>query len=49
MLNDIAGQGSEPQWNETFVFTVTEEASELILKIMDKDSFTNDDFVGEAT
>ncbi|KAG6666781.1 hypothetical protein I3843_01G052100 [Carya illinoinensis] len=45
-----SGQGSEPQWNETFVFTVmTDEASELNLKIMDKDSFTNDDFVGEAT
>ena len=44
-----AGQGSEPQWNESFVFTVNDGASELNLKIMDKDTFTKDDFVGEAT
>nr|XP_023897354.1 elicitor-responsive protein 3-like isoform X1 [Quercus suber] len=44
-----SGQGSEPQWNENFVFTVSDGASELNLKIMDKDTFTKDDFVGEAT
>eukprot|EP00257_Ricinus_communis_P028476 XP_025015890.1 elicitor-responsive protein 3 [Ricinus communis] len=43
-----SGKGSEPEWNETFVFTISEGASELILKIMDGDRFTNDDFVGEA-
>lgn len=50
MLHDVhAGEGSEPQWNETFVFTITDETSELNLKILDKDTFTKDDFVGEAT
>ncbi|XP_030928399.1 elicitor-responsive protein 3-like [Quercus lobata] len=44
-----SGQGSEPQWNENFVFTISDGASELNLKIMDKDTFTKDDFVGEAT
>ncbi|XP_050236317.1 elicitor-responsive protein 3-like [Mercurialis annua] len=43
-----SGKGSEPEWNETFVFTVSEGASELILKIQDSDRFTHDDFVGEA-
>lgn len=43
-----AGSGSESQWNETFVFSVSGDASELHLKIMDKDTFTADDFLGEA-
>ncbi|KAL6844206.1 hypothetical protein ACP4OV_025879 [Aristida adscensionis] len=42
------GAGSEPEWNETFVFTIADETPELNLKIMDSD-ITNDDFVGEAT
>ena len=42
-------QGSDPHWNENFVFTISDGASELNLKIMDKDTFTKDDFVGEAT
>lgn len=44
-----AGQGNEAEWNESFLFTVSEDVSELRLKIMDKDTFTADDFVGEAT
>ncbi|XP_062155369.1 elicitor-responsive protein 3-like [Alnus glutinosa] len=44
-----SGQGSEPKWNESFVFTINDGASELSLKIMDKDTFTKDEFVGEAT
>ncbi|KAK9742919.1 hypothetical protein RND81_03G205600 [Saponaria officinalis] len=40
--------GSEPEWNETFIFTVSGDVSELHLKIMDKDNFSADDFVGEA-
>jgi Ca2+-dependent lipid-binding protein len=44
-----AGQGLEPKWNENFVFTINTGASELNLKIMDTDTFTKDDFVGEAT
>ncbi|XP_062183670.1 16 kDa phloem protein 2-like isoform X2 [Phragmites australis] len=42
------GAGSEPEWNETFVFTVSDDTPQLNLKIMDSD-LTNDDFVGEAT
>ncbi|KAL9273310.1 Elicitor-responsive protein 3-like protein [Drosera capensis] len=41
--------GSEPEWNETFIFTISGDAPELIIKLMDKDNFSADDFVGEAT
>ena len=44
-----AGKGSNPEWNENFVFTISEGVSELKLKIMDSDSGTADDFVGEVT
>ncbi|XP_043689479.1 elicitor-responsive protein 3-like isoform X2 [Telopea speciosissima] len=44
-----SGQGTEPDWNESFVFTVSDGVSELNLKIMDSDCGTEDDFVGEAT
>lgn len=47
MIN--VGKGSEPEWNETFVFTISEGASELTLKILDSDNGSGDDFVGEAT
>ncbi|CAB4269915.1 unnamed protein product [Prunus armeniaca] len=47
--NVVSGQGSAPEWNETFVFTVSDDVSELHLKIMKKDNFSADDFVGEAT
>ncbi|BFG21883.1 hypothetical protein CerSpe_081570 [Prunus speciosa] len=47
--NVTKGQGNEAEWNESFLFTVSEDVSELRLKIMDKDTFTADDFVGEAT
>ncbi|KQJ85348.1 elicitor-responsive protein 3 [Brachypodium distachyon] len=47
------GAGGEPEWNETFVFTVSvgddDDAPELIVKIMDSDELSADDFVGEAT
>ncbi|XP_039774495.1 16 kDa phloem protein 2-like [Panicum virgatum] len=42
------GEGSEPEWNETFIFTVSDDTPQLNLKIMDSD-VTNDDFVGEAS
>ncbi|XWS48951.1 hypothetical protein CRYUN_Cryun13aG0121400 [Craigia yunnanensis] len=42
-------KGSDPEWNENFVFTVSEGVSELKLKIMDSDFGSQDDFVGEAT
>ncbi|KAL9228943.1 hypothetical protein vseg_004469 [Gypsophila vaccaria] len=40
--------GSTPVWNETFEFSIYGDVPELYLKIMDKDTFTDDDFVGEA-
>ncbi|KAK8618038.1 hypothetical protein V6N13_115913 [Hibiscus sabdariffa] len=42
-----SGQGSEPAWNENFLFNVSEGAEELKLKIMDSD-VGSEDFVGEA-
>jgi hypothetical protein len=40
-------------WNERLIFRVeypgSGEQYKLTLKIMDKDTFTSDDFVGEAT
>ncbi|GAB2210290.1 hypothetical protein Droror1_Dr00015553 [Drosera rotundifolia] len=47
--NVATGNGSEPEWNETFVFTISGDAPELIIELMDKDNFSADDFVGEAT
>lgn len=31
------------------MFTITGDVTELTLKIMDKDAFSNDDYLGEAT
>ncbi|KAE8671965.1 Calcium-dependent lipid-binding family protein isoform 2 [Hibiscus syriacus] len=46
------GDGSSPSWNEKFTFRVEYPGSggdyKLILKIMDKDTFSSD-FVGQAT
>ncbi|XWS61809.1 hypothetical protein CRYUN_Cryun07bG0157200 [Craigia yunnanensis] len=44
-----SGKGSNPEWNENFVFNVSEGVSELKLKIMDSDCGSQDDFVGEVT
>lgn len=44
-----SGKGTEPEWNENFVFTISDRVSELTIKIMDSDSGSDDDFVGEAT
>ncbi|XVF52853.1 hypothetical protein PTKIN_Ptkin05aG0052000 [Pterospermum kingtungense] len=44
-----SGKGSDPEWNETFSFNLSEGVSELKLKIMDSDTGSQDDFVGEAT
>ncbi|XP_020252538.1 elicitor-responsive protein 1 isoform X2 [Asparagus officinalis] len=47
------GQGTNPTWNETFKFLVQYSGDnsqhKLILRIMDQDTFTADDFVGQAT
>ncbi|KAL1326599.1 hypothetical protein HN51_036719 [Arachis hypogaea] len=44
-----SNQGTNPEWNETFVFTVSEGVKDIHLKIMDQDLGTRDDFVGELT
>lgn len=44
-----ADQGTEPHWNETFLFTVSDFRCDLALKIMDSDNLSKDDFVGAAT
>ncbi|XP_050385953.1 16 kDa phloem protein 1 isoform X2 [Argentina anserina] len=47
------GQGGNPVWNERLIFRVeypgSGEQYKLTFKIMDKDTFTRDDTVGEAT
>jgi hypothetical protein len=57
LLNNIpingAGQGGSPVWNEKITFRVEypgqSDQYKLILKIMDKDTFSTDDFIGQAT
>uniref|UniRef100_A0A803LQL2 C2 domain-containing protein n=2 Tax=Chenopodium quinoa TaxID=63459 RepID=A0A803LQL2_CHEQI len=45
-----SGQGSEPEWNQTFTFDVNNSGgSDLTLKFLDSDYGTEDDCVGEAT
>lgn len=41
-------QGTHPEWKEKFVFDLPEGVSDLNIRIMDKDTFTSDDFIGEA-
>ncbi|KAG5064304.1 hypothetical protein JHK85_005487 [Glycine max] len=49
---DIFGQGTNPVWNEKFMFKVeylgSGDKHKLIFKIMDQDLYT-DEFVGQAT
>ncbi|XP_062092667.1 16 kDa phloem protein 1-like [Humulus lupulus] len=46
------GQGSSPSWNEKFSFRADYPGSgdnfKLIFKIMDKDTFSTDDYIGQA-
>ena len=49
-----AGQGRNPSWNQTFKFQVqnagaADHHQTLVLRIMDEDTFTSADFVGQAT
>lgn len=43
-----SGKGVEPEWNESFIFTVSNNVSEFKIKLMDSDSGSQDDFVGEV-
>ncbi|KAL0401347.1 UNVERIFIED_CONTAM: hypothetical protein Slati_4164600, partial [Sesamum latifolium] len=49
-----AGQGGSPVWNEKYKFSVEYKAGDddqhkLLLKLMDRDNFTDDDYLGQAT
>ncbi|KAM7492032.1 hypothetical protein LguiA_034953 [Lonicera macranthoides] len=47
------GQGRAPVWNEKFTFRAEypggDDQYKLILKIMDHDTFSSDDYLGQAT
>ncbi|PHT80907.1 hypothetical protein T459_13922 [Capsicum annuum] len=49
----FVGQGSKPEWNEKFTFKIeypsVDGQYKLILKLMDHDTFSADDYLGEAT
>ncbi|KAL4562716.1 hypothetical protein LXL04_026746 [Taraxacum kok-saghyz] len=47
--NVASGKGSNPEWNETFLFDVSsKETADLKIKIMDSDTGSADDLVGHA-
>ncbi|KAL4576274.1 hypothetical protein LXL04_012366 [Taraxacum kok-saghyz] len=47
------GQGSNPKWNQKFTFRVeypgADDQPKLVLKIMDHDTFSSDDSIGQTT
>ncbi|KAI3453682.1 hypothetical protein Pfo_010345 [Paulownia fortunei] len=43
-----SGKGCDPEWNENFVFALSDDVPELLIKILDSDGISGDDFVGEA-
>ncbi|CAI9292204.1 hypothetical protein Lser_V15G31642 [Lactuca serriola] len=48
--NVASGKGSNPEWNETFLFDVSsKETADLKIKIMDSDTGNADDLVGHAS
>ncbi|XP_050227300.1 elicitor-responsive protein 3-like [Mercurialis annua] len=44
-----SGKGCDLEWNENFIFSISDSVEELTLKIMDSDAGSQDDFVGEAS
>jgi hypothetical protein len=48
-----ADEGKNPIWNEVLKFQISSTAAnvqhKLILRIMDHDNFSRDDFLGQAT
>lgn len=48
-----AGEGSNPKWNQKFSFRVeypgADKQPKLVLKIMDHDTFSSDDNIGQTT
>ncbi|KAL7611853.1 hypothetical protein Lser_V15G08821 [Lactuca serriola] len=47
------GSGSNPKWNQKFTFRVeypgADDQPKLLLKIMDHDTFSSDDYLGQTT
>ncbi|KAK6130045.1 hypothetical protein DH2020_036172 [Rehmannia glutinosa] len=43
-----SGKGCDPEWNESFLFGLSDDVPELLIKIFDSDGTSGDDFVGEA-
>ncbi|KAJ0771820.1 putative C2 domain-containing protein [Helianthus annuus] len=47
------GEGKNPNWNEKFTFRVeypgADEQPKLVLKIMDHDTLSSDDYLGQTT
>ncbi|KAJ9539978.1 hypothetical protein OSB04_026484 [Centaurea solstitialis] len=47
------GEGSNPEWNQKFTFRVeypgVDQQPKLVLKIMDHDTFSSDDYIGQTT
>lgn len=46
-------RGSKPEWNEKFTFKIeypsVDGQYKLIIKLMDHDTFSADDYLGDAT
>ncbi|GLJ41260.1 hypothetical protein SUGI_0854060 [Cryptomeria japonica] len=40
--------GTEPVWNEAFIFDISEGDYDVNIRIIDQDKFSSDDFVGEV-
>ncbi|XP_076891493.1 elicitor-responsive protein 3-like [Bidens hawaiensis] len=48
--NVASGKGSNPEWNETFLFNISSsDSTDLKIKIMDSDTGSADDLVGHAS
>ncbi|KAH7439325.1 hypothetical protein KP509_04G056100 [Ceratopteris richardii] len=44
----IENGGSNPNWDQTFAFTIDSEVTEVLIKLFDRDTFTADDLLGTA-
>eukprot|EP00250_Pteridium_aquilinum_P015054 c22349_g1_i1 orf=271-1032(+) len=44
----IEDGGADPQWDQTLVFSIDSEVTEVLIKLFDRDTFTADDPLGTA-